>query len=111
MFQRMSIGLRAFLVIADGLQQREGDPPMPQTMVIMPSGSTLRYKKTFINKNLSNEQAKNIGIASYYPLVRKAFDSMLRMLDLQVGKPVMRTKPECINREPEEIITQVHIFY
>ena len=48
--ERMSIGLRAFLVIADCLQQKEGDPPMPQTMGVMPSGNTLRFKKTFINK-------------------------------------------------------------
>ena len=37
-FQRMSIGLRSFLVIADSLQQKEGEPPMPQTMAVMPSG-------------------------------------------------------------------------
>lgn len=29
--ERMSIGLRAFLVVADSLQQKDGEPPMPRT--------------------------------------------------------------------------------
>ena len=37
---RMSIGLRAFLVITDSLQQKEGEPPMPRTIGILPSGRT-----------------------------------------------------------------------
>lgn len=48
--ERMSIGLRAFLVVADNLQQKEGDPPMPRTVGVLPSGNTLRVKKTFLNK-------------------------------------------------------------
>ena len=48
--ERMSIGLRAFLVIADSLQQKEGEPPMPRTVAVLPSGNTLRVKKTFLNK-------------------------------------------------------------
>ncbi len=41
--ERMSIGLRAFLVVTDSLQQKDGDPPMPQTAVVHPSGNTLRF--------------------------------------------------------------------
>lgn len=48
--ERMSIGLRAFLVVADSLQQKEGEPPMPRTSGALPSGNTLRIKKTFLNK-------------------------------------------------------------
>lgn len=48
--ERMSIGLRAFLVVADSLQQKEGEPPMPRTSGVLPSGNTLRVKKTFLNK-------------------------------------------------------------
>ncbi len=33
--ERMSIGLRAFLVVADSLQQKEGEPPMPRTVNIL----------------------------------------------------------------------------
>ena len=95
--QRMSIGLRAFLVIADSLQQKDGEPPMPQT------GSTLRFKKTFINKYLSEEMARTIGMSSYYGHVCKAFDAILKYLDQHVGKPLLMCKPENINRE--ELIT------
>ena len=103
--ERMSIGLRAFLVVADSLQQKDGDPPMPQTAVIHPSGNTLRFKKTFIAKYLSEETARNIGMMTYYPHVRKAFDSILRQLDSQVGKPLLMTRQENMNREPSEILT------
>lgn len=48
--ERMSIGLRAFLVVADSLEQKEGEPPMPGTSGVLPSGCTLRIKKTFLNK-------------------------------------------------------------
>ena len=41
--ERMSIGLRAFLVVADSLQQKEGEPPMPRTVGVMPSGRII-YK-------------------------------------------------------------------
>ena len=59
--KRMNIGLRVFLVIADSLQQKDGDPPMPTTGVILPSGNTLRVKKIFLNKTLTDEEAKVIG--------------------------------------------------
>ena len=89
--ERMSIGLRAFLVVADSLQQKEGEPPMPRTVGVMPSGSTLRVKKTFLNKMLTEDAAKSIGISPYYPYVRKVFDDILRALDAQFGKPFMMT--------------------
>ncbi len=63
--QRMNIGLRAFLVIADSLQQKDGEPPMPTTGVILPSGNTLRVKKIFLNTTLTDEEAKVIGTDPY----------------------------------------------
>ena len=87
--ERMSIGLRAFLVVADSLQQKEGEPPMPRTVGVMPSGSTLRVKKTFLNKMLTEDTAKSIGLSSYYPYVRKVFDDILRALDTQFGRPFL----------------------
>lgn len=62
--QRMNIGLRAFLVIADSLQQKDGEPPMPTTGVILPSGNTLRVKKIFLNTTLTDEEARVIGMFS-----------------------------------------------
>lgn len=59
--QRMNIGLRAFLVIADKLQQKDGEPPMPNTGCTLPSGHTLRVKKTYLSKTLTDDEAKVIG--------------------------------------------------
>ena len=97
----MSIGLRAFLVVADSLQQKEGDPPMPRTVAVMPSGSTLRVKKTFLSKMLTDETAKNIGISSYYPYVRKVFDDIIRALDSQFGRPFLLTNSQTASKVSE----------
>ena len=94
----MSIGLRAFLVVADSLQQKEGDPPMPRTVAVMPSGSTLRVKKTFLSKMLTDETAINIGISSYYPYVRKVFDDIIRALDSQFGRPFLLTNAQTASK-------------
>lgn len=59
--QRMNIALRAFLVIADNLQQKDGEPPMPNTGATLPSGNTLKKKKTYLSKTLTEEEAKLIG--------------------------------------------------
>lgn len=90
--ERMNIGLRAFLVAADSLQQKDGDPPMPRSANVMPSGNTLlRVKKTFLNKVLTEDAARSIGMASYYPLIRKVFTDIIRALDLQCGRPLLLT--------------------
>lgn len=65
----MNIGLRAFLVIADKLQQKDGEPPMPNTGATLPSGNTLRIKKTYLNKPLTEEEAKVIGEFILYVLL------------------------------------------
>ncbi|CAL4082255.1 unnamed protein product, partial [Meganyctiphanes norvegica] len=103
--ERMSIGLRAFLVVSDCLQQKEGEPPMPRTVGVLPSGNTLRVKKTFLNKMLTEDTARNIGISPYYPLVRKSFNDILKALDSQFGRPLMMTNTQNVNKEPDEMIT------
>ncbi|XP_021568498.1 protein furry homolog-like isoform X2 [Carlito syrichta] len=103
--ERMNIGLRVFLVIADSLQQKDGEPPMPTTGVILPSGNTLRVKKIFLNKTLTDEEAKVIGMSVYYPQVRKALDSILRHLDKEVGRPMCMTSVQMSHKEPEDMIT------
>uniref|UniRef100_A0A8D0AUM2 Furry homolog, like n=1 Tax=Sander lucioperca TaxID=283035 RepID=A0A8D0AUM2_SANLU len=95
--ERMNIGLRAFLVIADSLQQKDGEPPMPTTGIIMPSGNTLRVKKIFLNTTLTDEEAKVI--------VRKALDNILRHLDKEVGRSMSMTNVQMSNKEPEDMIT------
>ncbi|XP_038858580.1 protein furry homolog-like [Salvelinus namaycush] len=103
--ERMNIGLRAFLVIADSLQQKDGEPPMPTTGAIMPSGNTLRIKKIFLATTLTDEEAKVIGMSLYYPSVRKALDNMLRHLDKEVGRSMSMTNVQMSNKEPEDMIT------
>ncbi|XP_068599918.1 protein furry homolog-like [Brachionichthys hirsutus] len=103
--ERMNIGLRSFLVIADSLQQKDGEPPMPTTGIIMPSGNTLRVKKIFLNTTLTDEEAKVIGMSLYYPQVRKALDSILRHLDKEVGRSMSMTSVQMSNKEPEDMIT------
>ncbi|XP_076873674.1 protein furry homolog-like isoform X3 [Brachyhypopomus gauderio] len=103
--ERMNIGLRAFLVIADSLQQKDGEPPMPTTGVILPSGNTLRVKKIFLNTTLTDEEAKVIGMSLYYPQVRKALDNILRHLDKEVGRSMSMTSVQMSNKEPEDMIT------
>ena len=63
----MIIGLRAFLVIADSLEKKEGDPPMPFTVGPLPSGGPARVKTKFLSSTLTEETAKKIGIATFYP--------------------------------------------
>ncbi|KAG5837521.1 hypothetical protein ANANG_G00240170 [Anguilla anguilla] len=103
--ERMNIGLRAFLVIADNLQQKDGEPPMPNTGATLPSGNTLRVKKTYLSKTLTEEEAKLIGMAMYYSQVRKAIDNILRHLDKEVGRSMMMTNVQMLNKEPEDMIT------
>ncbi|XP_050300806.1 protein furry isoform X2 [Anthonomus grandis grandis] len=103
--ERMSIGLRAFLVVADSLQQKEGDPPMPRSVGVLPSGNTLRVRKTFLNKMLTEDTAKSIGMNAYFPHVRLVFVDILRALDTQCGRPLMMTNTQNVNKEPDEMIT------
>ncbi|XP_062275707.1 protein furry homolog isoform X1 [Scomber scombrus] len=103
--ERMNIGLRAFLVIADKLQQKDGEPAMPNTGCTLPSGNTLRVKKTYLSKTLTDEEAKVIGMSQYYYHVRKAIDNILRHLDKEVGRCMMMTNAQMLNKEPEDMIT------
>uniref|UniRef100_A0A8B9HLY5 Furry homolog a (Drosophila) n=1 Tax=Astyanax mexicanus TaxID=7994 RepID=A0A8B9HLY5_ASTMX len=103
--ERMNIGLRAFLVIADKLQQKDGEPPMPNTGATLPSGNTMRVKKTYLSKTLTEEEAKVIGMSLYYSQVRKAIDNILRHLDKEVGRCMMLTNSQMLNKEPEDMIT------
>ncbi|KAI5729852.1 hypothetical protein M8J76_007302 [Diaphorina citri] len=95
--ERMSIGLRAFLVVADSLQQKEGEPPMPRTSGVLPSGNTLRM--------LTEDTARSIGMSAYFPHVRRVFVDILRALDIHYGRPLMMTSTQNVNKEPDEMIT------
>lgn len=55
------------------------------TVGVLPSGNTLRVKKTYINKMLTNDTARSIGLSSYFPHVRRVFVDILRALDVHYG--------------------------
>ncbi|VDO12065.1 unnamed protein product [Brugia timori] len=98
----MNIGIRALMVIANSLQQKEGPPDMPRSMTL---SSSQRLRKTYISRPLTAEIARSIGIELYYAPCRRAFDSILRSLDSQVGKPLMMTAAHTRGKEPEELLT------
>ncbi|KAG7267513.1 hypothetical protein CRUP_003412 [Coryphaenoides rupestris] len=108
-FDLLSVGKPAkaftFLVIADALQQKDGEPPMPNTGATLPSGNSLKKKKTYLSKTLTEEEAKLIGMSLYYSQVRKALDNILRHLDKEVGRCMMLTNIQMLNKEPEDMIT------
>ena len=43
----------------------------------------------------------------YYSQVRKALDNILRHLDKEVGRCMMLTSAQMLNKEPEDMITYV----
>ena len=84
---------------------------MPRTVGVMPSGSTLRVKKTFLNKMLTEDTAKNIGLSSYYPYVRKVFDDILRALDTSFGRPFLMTNTTSASKEaPDDAKPKLDLF-
>ncbi|XP_049542885.1 protein furry isoform X2 [Anopheles darlingi] len=103
--ERMSIGLRAFMVVADSLQQKDGEPPMPRTVGVLPSGNTLRVKKTYLNKMLTEDTARSIGMSNYFPHVRRVFVDILRALDIHCGRPLMMTVIQNQSKELDEMLT------
>ena len=77
---------------------------MPRTSVL-PSGNVQRVKKTYLNKLLTDEIARSIGMDAYYPHVKKVLNDILKALDSQLGRPLMKTTTQNINKEFDEMIT------
>ncbi|VDM18614.1 unnamed protein product [Hydatigera taeniaeformis] len=91
---RMNIGLRAFLLIAHGLQQKDGEPPMPQnqSLAVCGVGGVNAYpsvhsrgpgnvRRSFHGTTLDDALCERLGIRPYLVPVRKAFEAILRLLD------------------------------
>ncbi|CAI8040481.1 Protein furry homolog [Geodia barretti] len=104
--ERMIIGLRAFLMITDSLEKKEGDPPMPINPGPLPSRGVSRVKNRFLSNTLSDETARKIGISQFYPAVRRALDGILRSLDHHVGRQLTSTNPQT-GKSVEEILSTV----
>lgn len=117
--ERMNIALQAFLHIAESLQHKEGDPPMPTSIGVSPiefskiltniSNNPLNvtnFKRTQMNNKMLNDDiAKSIGLYQYYNHIQKSFNDILKALDIQYGRPLLLTTTHNINKEPDDMIT------
>ena len=54
-------------MIVDSREKKEGDPPMPLIQGPLPSRGPLRTKSKFLSTILTDETARKIGIANFYP--------------------------------------------
>lgn len=66
-----------------------------------PSGHTLRPRR-ICTKMISDSIVKEIGLQSYFEPIRKTFDIILKMLDVQVGKCLLVTRPD--NKDTEDLL-------
>ncbi|CAH8566279.1 unnamed protein product [Schistosoma turkestanicum] len=107
--ERINVGLCAFLLIAHGLQQKEGEPPMPQQCIGAGGvGGGFRQaviKRSFHGTNLNEALGSLLGIQSYLVPVRRAFEHILRQLDTQVCRTMMLPKQEVTQKEFDELMT------
>lgn len=104
--ERMNIALQAFLVIANGLQHKDGEPPMPKHILSSPNPEntmSIRGKNTTVTRILNEETAKCIGLNPYHSVIQKSFNDILKALDSQFGRPLLLTATQ--NKEPDDMIT------
>ncbi|VDM06224.1 unnamed protein product, partial [Schistocephalus solidus] len=110
---RMNIGLCAFLLIAHGLQQRDGEPPMPQEQSgthnyhYYYSGQLQPHRMGYVRRSfhgttLDDALCERLGIQPYLTPVRKAFEAILRLLDVHVCRNMMPPKQNVAVRDVEE---------
>lgn len=101
----MNIGLRAFLLIAHGLQQKDGEPPMPQNQPLAGCGGggnnaypsvhprgPGNVRRSFHGTTLDDALCERLGIRPYLVPVRKAFEAILRLLEPQICRSMMPPK-------------------
>ena len=69
-----------------------------------PSGHTLRPRRT-CTKILSDAVAKQIGLTTYYEPVRKTFDTILKLLDANVGRSLLVTRTENSSKDTEDLLS------
>ncbi|KAL5246752.1 hypothetical protein ACHWQZ_G018834 [Mnemiopsis leidyi] len=101
--ERMNIGLNAFLAIANHLEKKEGNPPMPGSNFSYPSET---YKKKIVswsNNSITDEIAESIGVGVYLIGVRKALERMLHNLQIALGH-ILQTNPTYANKNSDEIL-------
>ena len=53
---------------------------------------------------ISDSIVKEIGLSNYYEPIRKTFDSILKMLDTQVGRCLLVIRPDNANKDTEDLL-------
>jgi hypothetical protein len=107
---RMDIGLKAFLLIADNLQNKDGPPPMPQITTPPSTADNLQQHVKLTKKSttattttiaqsriLTDSLIKDMGLSVYYEQIRRAFQEILKLLDNSIGRTFLLTRPDNIN--------------
>ncbi len=72
-------------------------------LVTFPSGHTLRPRR-ICTKMISDSIVKEIGLQNYFEPIRKTFDAILKMLDTQVGRCLLVTRPDNANKDTEDLL-------
>lgn len=119
----MNIGLRAFLLIAHGLQQKDGEPPMLQNQslgacggAVYPTvhlqrgptgplpvgGSAGGVRRSFHGTTLDDALCERLGIRPYLVPVRKAFEAILRLLEPQITRSMMPPKQGAVIKDGDD---------
>lgn len=122
----MNIGLRAFLLIAHGLQQKDGEPPMPQNQPLgvsgvnptlylqrgpLPTGSAGGVRRSFHGTTLDDALCERLGIRPYLVPVRKAFEAILRLLEPQITRSMMPPKQGTVIKDGDDSAPLVMILF
>lgn len=109
--ERMNIAIQAFLVISNGLQHKDSEPPLPKHIVTSNGTSSrtningLQSKQFPLNRMLNEETVKSMGLNPYYNVIQKSFNDILKALDSQFGRPLLLTTTLNTNKEPDDMIT------
>lgn len=53
---------------------------------------------------ISDAMIKDIGLSNYIEPIRKTFDAILKMLDIQVGRCLLVTRPDNANKDTEDLL-------
>ena len=106
--ERMNIGLRAYLYISDCLRQKHEMPKLPS---LYDQSNTIKAKingnmtsSTHLTTAMSEEEAKEFKLDSYYNSVKQVFQKIMRSLESTVGRSYLRIAPNTqLSMKPHEI--------
>lgn len=90
-YDRVAVGVRGFLVIANNLEIDDGPPLAPLLHESLPSGHSVRPKTELLTTLLTRETSLRLGLAPYLEEVQSKLLKVLQILDTQVVRPYSRS--------------------